>query len=98
MCVLCIPVSLPGLARHAVLITEHAPKHAHPERASRAEGSFPTASFPRPAHLSPLLSRQQPAWLTPLAATLTKNRGGGPSPLRASIALTYHTRSEERRV
>src|SRR6266403_6164925 len=70
MSVVCIPVSLPGLARHAVLLTEHAPEHAHPERASRAEGSFPTALFPRPAHPTPLPSRQQTARLTSLVATL----------------------------
>ncbi len=58
------------VARHAVLLTEHAPKHAHLERASRSEGSLPTASFPRPAHLSPLPSRQQTARLTSLVATL----------------------------
>src|SRR6266481_5872546 len=70
MSVLCIPVSLPGLARHTVLLTEHAPKHARPERASRAEGSFPTASFPRPDHPTPSLFCQQSACLTPLPATL----------------------------
>ncbi len=81
------------LARQTVLLTEHAAKHAHPERASGVEGSLLAASRP-----SQLLSRQQSApvspldatlmdlpasvankgltaWLNPLDATLTKNRG-----------------------
>src|SRR5712664_1943646 len=44
--------------RHAVLLTEHAAKHAHPERASRAEGSLLAASLPIPALPTQLLSRQ----------------------------------------
>src|SRR5947209_24805 len=40
------------LARHAVLLTERAVKHAHPERASRAEGSLLAASLRSPARLA----------------------------------------------
>src|SRR5260370_10768171 len=40
--------------RHAVLLTEHAAKHAHPERASRAEGSLLAGSLPIPAHPIPV--------------------------------------------
>src|SRR6266436_2475744 len=57
-------------ARLAVLLTEHATKHAHPERASRAEGSLPTAPFPRPPHPTLLLFRPHLVRLSPLPATL----------------------------
>src|SRR5260370_12234519 len=57
-------------ARHAILLTEHAAKHAHPERASRAEGSLLAASLPIRVRFTQLLSRRQPASLSPLAATL----------------------------
>src|SRR5260370_16523926 len=57
-------------ARHAVLLTEHAAKHAHPERASRAEASLLAASLPIPVRFTQLLSRRQPASISPLAATL----------------------------
>ena len=57
-------------ARLAVLLTEHAAKHAHSERASRAEGSLLVACFPDSPHPRPLLSRQQPASITLLDATL----------------------------
>ncbi len=57
-------------ARLAVLLTEHATKHAHPDRASRAEGSLPTAPFPRPPHPTPLLFRPHLVRLSPLPATL----------------------------
>jgi hypothetical protein len=56
-------------ALSVILPTEHAPKHAHPEQPPRAEGSLPTASFPRPAHPTPLLSRQHLARLSLLDAT-----------------------------
>ncbi len=57
-------------ARHAILLTEHTAKHAHPERASRAEGSLLAASLPIPVRFTQLLSRRQPASISPLAATL----------------------------
>src|SRR5260370_95615 len=57
-------------ARHAVLLTEHAAKHAHLERDSRAEASLIAASLPIPVRFTQLLSRRQPASLSPLAATL----------------------------
>src|SRR6266851_5231810 len=56
--------------RHAVLLTEHAAKHAHPERASRAEGSLLAASLPIPAHPTQLLSRQHIVRVSSLDATL----------------------------
>ena len=59
------------LARQTVLLTEHAAKHAHPERASGVEGSLLAASRP-----SQLLSRQQAAPVSLLAATL--NTYGSP--------------------
>src|SRR5260370_34252031 len=55
---------------HAVLLTEHAAKHAHPERASRAEGSLLAASLPIPAHPMQLLSRQCFVGVSLLDATL----------------------------
>ncbi len=70
MCAFCIPAGLPGTARHAILLTEHAAKHAHPERASRAEGSLLAASLPIPVRFTQLLSRQQTVSISPLAATL----------------------------
>jgi|SRR6266568_4891030 len=66
-------------ARHAILLTEHAAKHAHPERASRAEGSLLAASLPIPVRFTQLLSRRQPASITPLPATLTKTAGCVPT-------------------
>src|SRR6266481_6161783 len=57
-------------ARLAVILTEHATKHAHPELASRAEGSLPSASFPRPPHPTPLLFRPHLVRISPLPATL----------------------------
>src|SRR5258708_7870956 len=57
--------------RHAVLLTEHAAKHAHPERASRAEGSLLAASLPIPADPTQLLSRQHIVRASSLDATLT---------------------------
>jgi len=71
-----IPVSVPGLARlpralgRAALLTEHAAKHAHPERASRAEGSLLAASPPIPALPTQLLSRQHIVRVSSLDATL----------------------------
>ncbi len=56
--------------RHAVLLTEHAAKHAHPERASRAEGSLLAASLPIPAHPTQFLSRQHIVRVSSLDATL----------------------------
>ena len=56
--------------RHAVLLTEHAAKHAHPERASRAEGSLLAASLLIPAHPMQLLSRQHIVRVSSLDATL----------------------------
>ncbi len=56
-------------ARHAILLTEHAAKHAHPERASRAEGSLLAASLPIPVRFTQLLS----------PATLTKTAGCVPT-------------------
>lgn len=88
------------LVRHAVLLTEHAAKHAHPacpglagERASRAEGSLLAASLPSPARLTKLPSCRQTAPLTPLAATLmefpasvaNKRLTAGLSPLAATL-------------
>src|SRR6266700_703690 len=66
-------------ARHAILLTEHGAKHAHPERASRAEGSLLAASLPIPVRFTQLLSRRQPASITPLPATLTKTAGCVPT-------------------
>src|SRR5260370_8916721 len=57
-------------ARHAILLTEPAAKHGHPERAWRAEGSLLAASLPIPVRFTQLLSRRQPASISPLAATL----------------------------
>src|SRR6266581_9405804 len=50
----------------------------------------PTSS----SHLSPLLSRQQLPPLTPLAATLTKNRGVGAHPLRNQPLATRCSRMD----
>jgi len=55
-----------------VLLTEHATKHAHPERASRAEGSLLVACSSNFVHPYPtrLPSCQHLAPVTPLNATL----------------------------
>src|SRR5260370_22816484 len=63
--------------RHAVLLTEHAAKHAHPERASRAEGSLLAASLPIPAHPTQLLSRQHIVRVSSLDATLMSSLVNG---------------------
>src|SRR6266704_1740300 len=60
-------------ARHAILLTEHAAKHAHPERASRAEGSLLAASLPIPVRFTQLLSRRQPASITPCTCHYYEN-------------------------
>ena len=58
--------------RPAVFLIEHATKHAHPERASRAEGSFLAASISNPASSAQSSSPQQFARVIPLAATLMR--------------------------
>ena len=79
--------------RHAVLLTEHAAKHAHPERASRAEGSLLAGSLPIPAHPAQLLSRQHIVRASSLDATLmsslvnvaNKRLTAGLNPLDATL-------------
>jgi hypothetical protein len=90
------PALWPMVPRHAVLLTEHAAKHAHPERVlcgGRAEGSLLAASPSNPAAPAPLLSRQHLASLTPLDATLmnlpasvaNKRLTAGLTPLDATL-------------
>jgi len=98
MCDLCIP-ALPGCAHTAALPTEHAAKHAHPERASRVEGSLLAVCHPGPAYPNSLYKQnvqnsfhspyplQVPYPVSPLLATLAQTAGcGGILPILENLA------------
>src|SRR5207244_3853874 len=80
MCAFCAPFAsrmqlrgtpaLPARAPRAVLVTEHAAKHAHPVRASRAEHSLLADSLPILIPSSPARPRHHIGRVRPLAATL----------------------------
>jgi hypothetical protein len=90
------------LPRQAVLLTEHAVKHAHPERATRAEGSLLAVSPSKSSHPNELFRRQHVVRVSPLSATLmnllasvaNKRLTGKLNPLDAT--LTKNTRGEGR--
>src|SRR6266566_2023171 len=71
-------------ARHAILLTEHAAKHARPERASRAEGSLLAASLPIPVRFTSLLPYIF-ASLLPSSITIAALPSGGEMSFRQRL-------------
>src|SRR5437016_4563983 len=87
MCAFCIPVSVPGLAPQAVLLTPSAFLCVcqFPSQAERT-GRTSTSAHPRPKSFScntyealrkSAANKRLTVLLNPLDATLTKNIGGG---------------------
>src|SRR5258708_9978757 len=75
MCAFCIPVSVPGPARQAVLLTP--PRSSHPRRLlSRQQFACVNPLAATLMHLpASVANNRHTAGLSPLAATLTKNTG-----------------------
>src|SRR5712664_21857 len=75
MCAFCIPVSVPGPARQAVLLTP--PRFSHPSRLlSRQHLACVSPLAATLMHLpASVANKRFTARLSPLAATLTKNTG-----------------------
>ena len=75
MYLICIPVTVPGLARHAVLLNP--PKSSHSSQILSRQQSSPIS--PVAATLMDLLAgianKRLTPWVNPLDATLTKNTG-----------------------
>jgi len=75
MCAFCIPVSVPGPARQAVLLTP--PRFSHPSRLpSRQHLACVNPLAATLMHLpASVANKRLTEWLSPLDATLTKNTG-----------------------
>ena len=75
MCAFCIPVSVPGAARQAVLLTP--PRFSHPSRLpSRQHLACVNPLAATLMHLpASVANKRLTEWLSPLDATLTKNTG-----------------------
>src|SRR5713226_7195393 len=75
MCAFCIPVSVPGAARQAVLLTP--PRFSHPSRLpSRQHLACVNPLAATLMHLpASVANKRITEWLSPLDATLTKNTG-----------------------